>query len=408
MKAEVVIIGAGLAGLTCARRLHETGRECVVLEAAATSGGCVRTEWVDGFRLDRGFQVFLTGYPEARRWLDYDKLDFKAFNPGALVRLDDGMHRVSDPFRRPGQLWATLCAPVGSLADKLRIATLRSRASRGSLDELFARPETTALEALRAHGFSEKMIERFMRPWLGGIFLERELTTSSRVLDFVFRMFAQGDTVVPAAGMQAIPKQLAAGLPAGAVRLGAPVSAIEGRGVRLATGEYLEAKEIVVAAGATAARLLPEIAPPGWRSTVTLYFDAERSPVGEGTLVLNGTRGGRVNNVAVMSDVAPLYAPTGRALIAASIIGDAAEDDAALCSLVKAELAAWWGPEVMAWRGLKVMRIRQALPARVPLAQVMPLRPGLWVCVDQHHTTSIDGAMRSGRETADAILLPGR
>ncbi len=407
-ECDVVIVGAGLAGLTCARRLHEAGRACVVLEAADTVGGCVRTEVVDGFRLDRGFQVLLTAYPEARRWLDYAALDLKRFNPGALVKLDEGLHRVSDPFRRPGELWATLRAPVGSWADKARIATLRARASRGTLAELFARPETTTLAALRAHGFSERMIERFMRPWLGGIFLERELTTSSRVLEFVFRMFARGDTAVPARGMQAIPDQLAAGLPAGTVRLNAAVESIDGGGVggvRLTSGEYLRAKNVVVATdGATVARLLPEIGQPAWRTTSTVYFAAGQSPVGEGTLVLNGEGRGRVNSVVIMSDVAPDYAPAGQALVAVSILGEAREDDRALFTLVQAELGAWWGAEVAGWRGLRVVRIRQPMPVALPGG---PLRPGLWVCADRHQTRSIESAMAGGRETADAIILRG-
>ena len=180
--SDIVIIGAGLAGLTCARRLHAAGVSCVVLEADDAVGGRVRTDIVDGFQLDRGFQVFLTAYPTARAWLDYEQLQLRTFAAGSRVRCDGAMHEVSDPWREPGAWWATLRAPVGSLADKIRIATLRRAARRGTLAELWARPETTALAALRAHGFSERMIERFLRPWFGGIFLDRELETSSRML----------------------------------------------------------------------------------------------------------------------------------------------------------------------------------------------------------------------------------
>ena len=179
---DVIIIGAGLAGLTCARRLQAGGVDCLVLEAGDGIGGRVRTDRVEGFRLDRGFQVLLTAYPAAKTWLDYERLELRKFSPGARVWCDGTMHRVSDPWREPGALWETMRAPVGSLADKVRIGTLRAAARRGTLAELFARPETSALRALRAHGFSERMIERFMRPWLGGVFLDRELETSSRLL----------------------------------------------------------------------------------------------------------------------------------------------------------------------------------------------------------------------------------
>jgi phytoene dehydrogenase-like protein len=409
MSNEVIIVGAGLAGLTCARRLQQAGRTCVILEAAEAVGGRVRTDEVEGFRLDRGFQVLLTAYPEARRWLDYAALDLRAFNPGARVQTETGLHRVADPFRQPEHLWATLRAPVGSLFDKLRIATLRSRARRGSLAEVLQRPETTTLAALQAHGFGADMIERFLRPWLGGIFLERELTTSSRMMEFVFRMLAEGDAAVPSRGMQAIPDQLAAGLAAGTVRLNTPVAAVAPDGVRLVSGEHLRADHVVIATdGAGAATLLREVTAPTWRSTVTVYFQAPHSPVNEATLLLNGRAGGRVNHVAVMSDVAADCAPAGKALLAVSILGAATETDEVLAAQVQAELTVWWGKQVKEWRMLKSVRVRHALPVRLPLVSepVWPVRPGVWVCGDHRDTASIQGAMQSGRATADAIILP--
>lgn len=410
MSEDVIIIGAGLAGLTCARRLHEAGRACLVLEAADGVGGRVRTDVVEGFLLDRGFQVLLTAYPEARRWLDYAKLDLRAFTPGSLVKTKKGLCRVADPFRQPRHVLATLRAPVGTLADKVRIATLRRRARRGELDDIFKRTEMTTLEALRTHGFSEEMIERFLRPWLGGIFLEPGLTTSSRMLEFVFRMFAEGVAAVPARGMQAIPEQLASGLPAGTVYLDAPVAALENAGVRLLSGEFINAKQVVVATdGGVAARLVPKIVAPAWKSTVTVYFAAERSPVGEATLVLNGTRRGRVNNLVVMSDVAPGYSPDGRALVAVSIVGEASETDEVLAELVREELVGWHGDAVRSWRWLKTVRVPQALPVRAPLvrAEAKPVRDGVWVCGDHRDTASIQGAMQCGREVAEAIILRG-
>jgi phytoene dehydrogenase-like protein len=369
----------------------------------------VRTDLVEGFRLDRGFQVLLTAYPEAQRWLDYAALDLRTFTPGARVQTETGMHRVADPFRQPQHLWSTLTAPVGSLLDKLRIATLRNRARRGSLADVFERPETSTLSALQSHGFSTGMIERFLRPWLGGIFLERELETTSRMMEFVFRMMAEGDVAVPARGMQEIPEQLAAGLHAGTLRLNTPVAALAPDGVRLVSGEILCAKQVVIATdGTAAAGLLPEVHAPAWRSTVTVYFQAPQSPVNEATLLLNGQNGGRVNHVAVMSDVAPEYSPAGKTLLAVSVIGAPLETDAELAAHVQSELTAWWGRQVGDWRVLKTVRVRQALPVGSPRLNVQPrpIRTGVWLCGDHCENASIQGAMQSGRTTADAVLTP--
>ena len=197
MALDAIVVGAGLAGLACAGQLQERGLDVRVLEAADGVGGRVRTDEVDGFRIDRGFQVFLTAYPEARRVLDLAALDLRSFTAGALVRAEGGFARVLDPRRHPLRALAGVAAPVGSLGDKLRVGRLRGEVRQGDLDALWARPETTTAERLRAAGMSDRMIDTFFRPWLGGIFLESELVTSRRMLAFVFGMFAKGDEALP-------------------------------------------------------------------------------------------------------------------------------------------------------------------------------------------------------------------
>ncbi|MBL8138934.1 MAG: FAD-dependent oxidoreductase [Acidobacteria bacterium] len=404
--SEVVIVGGGLAGLTCARRLQARGHACRVLEATDAVGGRVRTDRVEGFLLDRGFQVLLTAYPAARRWLDYDALALRRFSPGARVWCDGALHTVSDPNRDPAGLVATLQAPVGSLGDKMKIATLRAEARRGALEDVFTRPETTALEALHAHGFSDVMTERFLRPWLGGIFLDDALSASSRMLMFVMRMFAEGDAAVPAAGMQAIPEQLAAALAPGTVRVNAPVAAVGNGAVTLQSGERIAADAVVVATdGAAAAELLPTMAAPSWRPVTCLYFAAPASPLAATVLALNGSGTGVVNNVAVMSDVAPGYAPAQQSLVSVSVLKQSDATDGALAAQVQAELEGWFGPGVRAWRWLRTYRVDRALPVRWPLEVGAPLAvsPGVWVAGDFQATASIQGAMESGERVADAI-----
>jgi phytoene dehydrogenase-like protein len=407
-EAKVVIVGAGMAGLCCALRLQEKGIPCTVLEASDAPGGRVRTDKVDGFLLDRGFQVLLTAYPEARRLLDSKALGLRTFAPGALVRLDGKFHRISDPFRQPWTIPATLLTPLGSLKDKLRIARLRRHVLAGSIEDLFRRPETSALDALLNFGFSDRMIGAFFRPFFGGIFLETDLATSSRMLEFVFRMFSLGKAALPTAGMGAIPQQLADRLPAGTVRLGVKVETLGEGEVCLAGGERVSASAVVLATEAPeAARLLPDLRPPGSHGTACLYFAADQAPLAKPLLVLNGEGRGPVDNLCVPSAVAPSYAPAGKSLVSATVVGAAGADEKELEIEVRKHLSSWFGPAVHGWRHLRTYRIPLALPARRSLEPAeLPVRRrrGLYLCGDHRDTSSLQGAMVSGRRAAEAVI----
>ena len=371
----------------------------------------MRTESVEGFRLDRGFQVLLTAYPQAQLELDYGALDLHPFYDGALVRYGGRFHRIGDPFRHPLDAPKTLFSPVGSPADKLRVARLRRHLTREALPTIMERTERTALEVLEDRwGFSPSMIDRFFRPFFGGVFFDRTLGASSRMFEFLFKMFAEGRTVLPAGGMDRIPKQMRAHLPEHAVRLNAPVEAIDGQAVTLAAGETLEAPSVVVATEAPAAdRLVGNVAPVEGRSTVCVYYAAPYSPLDEPLLVLNGDGVGPINNVVVPSDVAPGYAPDDRALVGAVVVGDPPEDDATLERAVREQLIAWFGLEAGGWDHLRTLRIPYALPEQAPPFLSPPeravrRRPGLYVCGDHRHNGSLNGALASGRAAARAVL----
>jgi phytoene dehydrogenase-like protein len=408
---DVLIVGAGLAGLTCARHLHRAGCTVQLLEASDDIGGRVRTDAVDGFLLDRGFQVLLTAYPETQAQLDYEALDLHPFYEGALVRFDGRFHRLADPFRHLLDAPGTILSPIGTFSDKLRVATTRNRVTQGTLDDLFAREELTTLDALRErYQFSDNMIDRFFRPFFGGIFFDDHLQASSRMFEFVFRMFSEGQTALPNAGMQALPRQVARDLPDEAIRLHAPVTAIDDGQVTLDSGEILTAEAVVVATEAPAAdALIGDIEPTTARSTTCLYYAAPEPPVDDPILMLNGDGEGPINNVAVLSLVAPRYAPENQSLLSVTVLGTPDVSDERLETRVRRQLGEWYGARAGTWTHLRTYRVSYALPEQAPPFLSPPERPvrrqrGLYVCGDHRQTASLHGAMLSGRHAAEALL----
>jgi len=405
---DVVIVGAGLAGLACAQDLTRAGVECTLLEASDGVGGRVRTDVVDGFLLDRGFQILLTAYPEVHERLDLDALEVRRFEPGAMVRVRSGFHRVGDPLRRPLQMPQTLTAPIGTLADKLRVLRLVLDVRTHSVGQLLRRPDTTTAERLVGAGFSERIIESFWQPLFAGIQLDPGLEVSSRRFDTILRMLAIGSTGVPRRGMGAIPAQLAATLPEEVVRLGAHVTGVEGSGVVLEDGERVAARAVVVATeGPAAHQLLGTGVPdPGSRAAACCWFSTPDAPIAGPVLVLDGDASGPLKNLAVMSEVAPSYAPPGRALVAAAVPGPDALDPT-ITSRVRSQLAAWFGSETADWQHLRTDVIPHGQPMQVPPfapKRRVSLGDGVFVCGDHRDTASIQGAMFSGGRTASAVL----
>lgn len=402
----IVVVGAGLAGLSCATTLHAAGRDVLVLEASDGVGGRVRTDDVDGYRLDRGFQVLLTAYPEAHRQLDLDALDLRAFDPGALIHDGERASIIADPFRSPARLVDAALSPAATLTDKLRIARLRRRLRSVHPASLLRGTDMTTREALIADGFSDRTIERFFRPLFGGIQLDPDLATSRRMFDVIFRTLADGDSAVPAVGMQAIPDQLATRLPDDTIRLGCPAIRIERDGVVTGDGLVRASAVVVACEGPAAARLL-DLPDVGSKPVSAVYFSARVAPTDERLVVLN-SRPGPVLNAAVMTNIAPGYAPAGRHLIVAAMPGEAGPAES-LERSARATFRSWWGAAVDDWELVHTYRIEHGQPTQpVRFSPKQPVRldDALFVCGDHRDTASIQGALYSGRRCAEAVLRP--
>jgi len=410
---RIIIVGAGLAGLTCAKVLSERGAEVAVFEASDGVGGRVRTDERDGFLLDRGFQVYFTSYPVSKRHLDHAALDFRVFDPGAIVHTGRERTVLSDPLRDPKALVPTLLSGAATLGDKIRTPkVLVSTFSGGGISagEEDGEPDSTTLEYLRAAGLSDLYIDSFFRPFYGGVLLNRELTTSARVLRFTLRMLATGRTVVPAGGMGEIPKQLASRLPEGAVRLDSPVDALLRDGERIAGirvgGEEHEADAVVVATDApTAGRLTGEAVPEGSVGEVCLYY--ETSGLGSGRkILLNAEDGAFVNNAVEISNVSEEYAPPGRHLLYAVALTGLDLPDEVLYRRGIEDLSRWY-PDAD-FRPLGLRRIPYGQFAQPPgiherLPENRTATPGLVLAGEYTEDSSINGSMLSGERAAGAV-----
>lgn len=407
---DVIIVGAGLAGLAAARRCAQVGLRPLVLEAAPDVGGRLTTDHVEGFLLDRGFQVLLDSYPEAQAVLDFDRLHLGRFAPGARIWRGDGFGRVADPWRSPVAGVRSLTSGVFSLADAWRMLHLRAEAIARLDDATMGADDQSTAHALHARGFSPNAVARFFRPFFGGVFLDDHLAPPEQWFMFLFGMFATGNATLPAGGMQEIPRQLATGLPAGTIRTNAPVAHVREHAVELRSGECLTARAIIMAADARqAADLVPGGRVPTWVGCATLYYAAEHSPVVDPLLVLNGAhRRGPINHVCVPSDIAAGYAPPDQALVSATALGVPHATDEQLDRDTRAQLSQWFGATVVrGWRLLRVTRVPYSLPQGIPASDTrdasVRLAPGLYAAGDYLETPSINGALRSGRRAADAV-----
>ncbi len=405
-KPPVVIVGAGVAGLACAQDLVAAGLPVQVLEAADGVGGRMRTDRRDGFLLDRGFQVFNTSYPQVKRRINLSALRLRPFTPGVLLQAGDRRLRFADPTRRRNGATDLLRGRLARPADTLALARLSAADMLLPATLIKRQPDRPTFAALGEAGISPALCELLFRPFLSGVFLEDDLETSGRFFHLVWRSMLRGTLCLPGRGIQAVPDQLAAALPAGTVQLETPVSALTDDGVALADGTEIAARAVVVATGpAAAATLLPGLSVPATRTVTTFYHVAATPPLAEPTLLVDTER--KILNTVVLSEVSSTYAPPGRALISSSVLGDATSREPE----VRARLGELYRVDPSGWEHLASYPVPGALPAMPaphPLSQGTRVDRGRYVCGDHRATGSVQGAMASGARAARELLAAAR
>jgi phytoene dehydrogenase-like protein len=421
---QVLIIGAGLAGLTCARMLDRWKVPVTLVEGSGGVGGRVRSDRDGGYIFDRGFQVLFDAYPAARRQLDLSALDLQPFDPGAIICVGGRRLALTDPLR-DSDLRArveTALTPAASPADKLLTLRLAQELRSQTVDELLAGSDTSSYVFLKGRGFSNRLIDLFFRPFYGGVLFDRELLTSAKCLKFDFKMLADGNACLPAAGMEAIAEQLVAPLvERGLVRLNSPVEQLldEGgrvAGARLVSGELLPADVVIVATPAPEAGRLSGLATPkGARGTVTLYYAGDQ-PVYQGKkLLLNANPDPFVNNAQVLSNVAPSYAPAGKHLLSATVLGMPDLSDAELFRRGLRDVHLMFQGDITAqaalagYQPLRLYRIPYAQFDQPPgvhprLPDNRSGRAGLYFAGEFTEASSLNAAMISGEKCAVAVI----
>lgn len=452
-QADVVIVGAGVAGLSAAHRLTSQGVTVAVLEAAPCVGGRMSTEKVDGFRLDRIGQVLSTAYPELRLAPGLDGLVLRPFAPGVLLHGDGRHHRVDAPagarsargalhavralasaprglpgprltaasrraasrramFRvLPGTGQGTVskaaraAAPLGGAVDQARLGAALTRFSTVPVERLLARPELPAGQSLAARGLPARTIDGFLRPLLAALLCDPALTTSSRCADLALRAFAGGRLCVPEGGAEALPELLAQTLPTGAVHTGVRVTSVSTTSVTTAEHGEIRCRAVLLATDArAAAELLPGLRVPDFHPVTVVHHTTDQPPRTGSALLLDADRGGPVAHTAVISEVDPSRAPSGRALISSTVLGTPPPD---LETAVRTHLARLYGTPTHRWETLAVHHTPEAVPAMPAphdLRRPVRLLAGLYVCGDHRDTSTVQGALHSAHRATTAIL----
>ncbi|GGE14666.1 protoporphyrinogen/coproporphyrinogen oxidase [Psychroflexus salis] len=402
MKEKIIIIGAGVSGLVAAINLEKAGFNSVILDQSDRVGGRVKTDYREGYQFDHGFQVLLTQYPAAKKYLNYNLLDLVEFDPGSCIFYHQKKYYIGDPSRKLSLLFPTLLAKIGNVADKLKILKLSKALKKKSFDDIFLAPETTTLVYLKEKGFSDEVIKKFFKPFFTGIFLESELTTSSRKFEFVYKMFAEGSAAIPKKGIQAIPNQLAAQLKNTELEFNTSVEHIKANELVLTNGKTLAFDYCIIAAEAWPIIANLKNQESAWKSVENLYFKVKEKVIKKPLIGLIADEAALVNNIH--------YQPIKKSdnyLLSVSVIKQHNLSKDELINRVEEDLAIYCDIKVDSF--VKYFKIKKALPVMHTVNYMMPpsetqLKDRIFLAGDQLSNGSLNAAMLNGESAARAVI----
>ena len=403
---KIHIIGAGISGLIAAQILENHGYHPIIIEVSATVGGRVKSDVFKGYTLDHGFQVLLTSYPAAIKYLDYDKLDLQQLLPGATLFKNGKAQTIGDPLRSLSLLIPTLLSSVGTLADKVKILKLNALLKKKKNALIFQTEEKTTLQYLKDFGFSDEIITDFFKPFFSGIFLETELETSSRMFEFVYKMFGNGLAVIPKEGMQAIPNQLKNNLKNTSFKFNTPVKEVKDKHLILEDGTTLDSHITIIATDASTLISNLKNQETFWKSCDTLYFETEKKTLKKPLIGLVSDENTLINNIFYHTSVAT-STKTTKELLSVTIVQEHPFDEKTLVEKVTAELHSKCGIAEVTF--LKRYQIKKALPKLTNLQYEISstetkLKSTLFLAGDQLLNGSLNAAMISGERAAMGVI----
>ena len=403
---KIHIIGAGISGLIAAQILENHGYHPTIIEASSTVGGRVKSDIVNGYTLDHGFQVLLTSYPAAKKYLNYEALDLQKLLPGATLFKNGKAQTIGDPLRSLSLLFPTLLSNVGTLTDKVKILKLNALLKKKKNALIFQTEEKTTLQYLKDFGFSDEIITDFFKPFFSGIFLETELETSSRMFEFVYKMFGNGLAVIPKKGMQAIPNQLKSNLINTHFKFNSPVKEVKDRRIILEDESILESNITIIATDASA--LISNLKNQGtdWKSCDTLYFETKKSIINKPLIGLISDKNMLVNNIFYHTSVATLN-KTKKELLSVTVVKRHQLNEKDLIDKVVEELHAKCGISDISF--LKRYQIKKALPKLTNLQYEISgtetkLKSSIFLAGDQLLNASLNAAMIAGERAAMGVI----